>query len=501
MLCAPVGRAAARRRVPARPHATRTVQRPPIASTPSCSRVSSRPLRIGSFAATTGRRFDYTIETRETLRCPEIVGRIECAGARPAICLARRAAGRGCADHRPVGERQVDARPGDPQQQSAARPGRSSSSTARRSPRRCSRASCSAPSAARTRRRRASTRQGRGGRRRHAVPRRDRRAVRGRAGEAAPAARDARVPPARRDRRAMRADVRIISATNAILEARVAARQFREDLYYRMHVVPVECPASTSAATTSPSSSSTSSPRRASATSSTPLRDLAARARRVSRGRVARHTRQLAHAIEAAVIRAHGERALSLREHHIFPKAPHDHADAPTLAEATRAFQRRHIAQALEQHDWNVSETARALDITRSHLYTLINDLDLKRRAGAGGERRPQLARSIHVPLGVLWRSAFVGSFTGPTTLIVLAGRSEEVRVGSDQGWSASTSPTTPRQYVRASSSSIRRRRRTTSMSTTFRLRHGRPDAGRPEVPGRGDRRAALPRGQQVCGA
>jgi len=183
---------------------------------------------------------------------------------------------------------------------------------------------------------------------------------------------------------AIRADVRIISATNANLEARVAARQFRDDLYYRMHVVPVEMPGLEACRDDVPELVEHFVAEACTRHKLTPLpispRALAACREAAWPG----HTRQLAHAIEAAVIRAHGERALSLREHHIFPKAPHDHADAPTLAEATRAFQRRHIAQVLEQNDWNVTETARALDITRSHLYTLINDLDLKRRAGAG---------------------------------------------------------------------------------------------------------------------
>lgn len=38
-------------------------------------------------------------------------------------------------------------------------------------------------------------------------------------------------------------DVRIVAATNRILEADVAARRFREDLFYRLRVVPIEIPA------------------------------------------------------------------------------------------------------------------------------------------------------------------------------------------------------------------------------------------------------------------
>src|SRR5437870_4263460 len=37
-------------------------------------------------------------------------------------------------------------------------------------------------------------------------------------------------------------DVRIIAATNRSLDEAVAAREFREDLFYRLRVVPIEMP-------------------------------------------------------------------------------------------------------------------------------------------------------------------------------------------------------------------------------------------------------------------
>jgi Nif-specific regulatory protein len=41
---------------------------------------------------------------------------------------------------------------------------------------------------------------------------------------------------------AVPANIRVISATNADLEERVAARTFRADLYYRLHVLPIAMP-------------------------------------------------------------------------------------------------------------------------------------------------------------------------------------------------------------------------------------------------------------------
>lgn len=175
-----------------------------------------------------------------------------------------------------------------------------------------------------------------------------------------------------------RADVRIISATNADLEGRVGAKQFRGDLYYRLHVVPLEVPG-IEARREDIDSLVEHFCAEACRRHKLPPLEMSRRALAACReASWPGHTRQLAHAIEAAVIRASGEKARSVTEHHVFPKA--DATDALlTLQQATRAFQRRYVLDALEQNDWNVSETARELDLARSHLYNLINDFELKR--------------------------------------------------------------------------------------------------------------------------
>ena len=77
---------------------------------------------------------------------------------------------------------------------------------------------------------------------RDALHRRDRQALAQGPGGPAPRARGAPLPAAGRRRGERRADVRFIVGTNADLRAAVRARRFREDLYYRINVLPVRVP-------------------------------------------------------------------------------------------------------------------------------------------------------------------------------------------------------------------------------------------------------------------
>lgn len=179
----------------------------------------------------------------------------------------------------------------------------------------------------------------------------------------------------------LRANVRVFTATNANLEARVAARQFREDLFYRMHVMPLEVPGLDARRDDIPELVehfvAESCKRHRFPALAVSRRTLAACRDATWPG----HTRQLSHAIEAAVIRARGEKSATLHEHHVFPK----HAPGPdplTLQQATHQFQRRFVREALEKNNWNVAETARELDLARSHLYNLIHDFELRRDDG-----------------------------------------------------------------------------------------------------------------------
>ncbi len=181
----------------------------------------------------------------------------------------------------------------------------------------------------------------------------------------------------------VQANVRVIAATNIDLERAVAERQFREDLYYRLHVLPVRVPslaerhedlAELAAHLSATACECHGLPH-------LPLSRNALRA--VQTAPWPGNVRQLANLLEAAAIRAAGEHAAQIEASHIFPNPPPAKAPEDTLSltfqEATRVFQQRLLAETLERCDWNVTEAARRLDLTRSHAYNLIRAFGLRR--------------------------------------------------------------------------------------------------------------------------
>lgn len=176
-------------------------------------------------------------------------------------------------------------------------------------------------------------------------------------------------------------DLRVIAATNTDLHAAVANRTFRKDLLYRLEVVPVRVP---------PLAARREDIREL-------MEDFCARAVETHRlgtlslspgvvraAEVADwpgNVRQLENAVEAATIRAAGRDSLCVEIEDMFPDVTlgDKAATGETFQAATRRFHAQLLVRTLEETDWNVVESARRLDVTRSHVYNLIRTHGLAR--------------------------------------------------------------------------------------------------------------------------
>jgi Nif-specific regulatory protein len=185
--------------------------------------------------------------------------------------------------------------------------------------------------------------------------------------------------------RPVRADVRILAATNVDLKQAVADRRFREDLFYRLQVLPIRVPSLGERRSDIPSL--------ARHFCGVAQRTHHLRALELSPGALRAlalvdwpgNVRELAHRVEAATIRAAGEGLPQVEAEHLGlgrqSVPPPDARDAPsvTFHEGTRRYQRDLLRATLRATDGNVSEAARRLDLTRAHVYTLMKTLGLER--------------------------------------------------------------------------------------------------------------------------
>jgi Nif-specific regulatory protein len=182
------------------------------------------------------------------------------------------------------------------------------------------------------------------------------------------------------------ANLRVVAATNRDLEQAVADKIFREDLYYRLQVLPIRMPSLSERRGDIPDLAAALIGRIAERYDTlTPLPLTAAAERALAAEDWPGNIRQLENTLAGALIRAHGRSASEVGVEHLFP----DRASGPdepgpggplSYEEATKRFQRELLEAALKKTDWNVAAAARNLGIVRSHVYNLIALHGLKRR-------------------------------------------------------------------------------------------------------------------------
>ncbi len=180
-------------------------------------------------------------------------------------------------------------------------------------------------------------------------------------------------------------DVRVIAATNKALEEEIREGRFREDLYYRLNVVPIHMPPLRERREDIPMLVRHFAGRMADQ-SGLPMRSFTPEALEKLRsldwpGNV----RELRNTVERLMILASGDEitagdvATLVGEHVRGDGLGAELLGADTFNEFKERAERAFVLQKLREHEWNVSETARALDMPRSNLYKKIEKYDLQR--------------------------------------------------------------------------------------------------------------------------
>jgi two-component system nitrogen regulation response regulator NtrX len=175
------------------------------------------------------------------------------------------------------------------------------------------------------------------------------------------------------------ADVRVIAATNKNLEQEIARGAFRQDLFYRLNVIPFFVPPLRDRKEDIPILARYFLQEFSSAYSKK-TRELSDTAMEILR----RHpwpgnVRELRNLIERLVIVCPQAR---IEPHHLPPEFFRGVAESPqqpygTLHEARSAYERDFILRKLQEHRWNMTQTATALGLERSHLYRKMKSLGI----------------------------------------------------------------------------------------------------------------------------
>ena len=178
----------------------------------------------------------------------------------------------------------------------------------------------------------------------------------------------------------------MIAATNKKLEEQIARNAFREDLFYRLNVIPFTVPALRERVEDIPILaahflSEFSAALRQAQKELTPAA-LEVLLRYTWPGNV----RELRNLIERLVIICPG---LRIEPQHLPPEIFRGASSSPqrpyaTLHEARTAYEREFILRKLEENQWNMTRTAAALGLERSHLYRKMKSLGI---AGVPAER------------------------------------------------------------------------------------------------------------------
>jgi two-component system nitrogen regulation response regulator NtrX len=186
--------------------------------------------------------------------------------------------------------------------------------------------------------------------------------------------------------RTIEVDVRVIAATNKDLEEEINRGNFREDLYYRLNVIPFHVPA----LRTRPEDIPALASHFLTFFSSKESREQKLLAQEAMDALLnyswPGNVRELKNLIERLVIMTPEK---TITEKHLPPslfskRAPLGRGsfsactESGTFKEAKEEFEKEFLMQKLEENDWNISRTAEAIEVERSNLHRKIKSFGIE---------------------------------------------------------------------------------------------------------------------------
>ncbi|MBI5022108.1 MAG: sigma-54-dependent Fis family transcriptional regulator [Ignavibacteriales bacterium] len=178
-------------------------------------------------------------------------------------------------------------------------------------------------------------------------------------------------------------DVRVIAATNKNLPEEIKKGSFREDLYHRLNVIPISVPPLRERREDIPTLVNAFIEETCSRNGIAPKKITPRAMESLKSYEWQGNVRELRNIVERIIIMSSGA-SIDLAELELLSFTPKETVD--TIVQSSESFQdfkdraeAMFIKHQLKLHNWNVSKTAEAMEMERSHLYTKIKKYGLER--------------------------------------------------------------------------------------------------------------------------
>jgi len=183
-------------------------------------------------------------------------------------------------------------------------------------------------------------------------------------------------------------DVRVLAATNKHVEEEIAAGRFREDLFHRLNVIPITVPSLRDRLEDVPALVEHFVETLSAGAGVAPRSFAPDALRALQRRSWPGNVRELRNGVERLLILAPGKQVTGADVVRLLPGADATSADqapeasrAPTFESFRQDAERAFLLRKLQEHGWNVAETARSLEMPRSNLYKKIEKYQITREA------------------------------------------------------------------------------------------------------------------------